>query len=110
MIFFANLGTLVVVGVGGLQILHGKLTLGGLIAFNSYLAFLLMPIMTMGFLAAMLSRAGVSALRVFELLDTAVEVHDAPDAAPLPSHRGPASSFATCTSATPAASARSFAA
>jgi ATP-binding cassette, subfamily B, multidrug efflux pump len=87
-IFFANLGTLVVVGLGGLQILHGRLTLGGLIAFNSYLGFLLMPIMTIGFLAAMLSRAGVSAQRVFELLDTVVEIQDAPDAVPLPQLQG----------------------
>jgi ATP-binding cassette subfamily B protein len=87
-IFFANLGTLVVVGLGGMQILHGKLTLGGLIAFNSYLGFLLMPIMTIGFLAAMLSRAGVSAHRVFELLDTVVEIQDAPGAVALPPIQG----------------------
>jgi ATP-binding cassette subfamily B protein len=87
-IFFANLGTLVVVGLGGLQILHGRLTLGGLIAFNSYLGFLLMPIMTIGFLAAMLSRAGVSAHRVFELLDTAIEIQDAPGAVALPPLQG----------------------
>jgi len=82
--FFANLGTLAVVGLGGVEIFHAKLTLGELIAFNSYLAFLLMPLMTLGFLAAQLSRAGASAVRVFELLDTHVEVHDAPDAKPLP--------------------------
>ncbi len=81
---FANLGTLAIVGVGGALIFRGQLTLGELIAFNSYLGFLLMPIMTMGFLAAQLSRAGVSAARVFELLDTAVEVRDAPGATTLP--------------------------
>ena len=43
-----------------------------------------MPIMTIGFLAAQISRAGASALRVFELLDAPVEVTDAPDAMPLP--------------------------
>jgi ATP-binding cassette subfamily B protein len=87
-VFFSNLGTLVVVGLGGAQILAGHLTLGGLIAFNSYLAFLLMPIMTLGFLASMLSRAGASALRVFELLDTEVEVKDAPGATALPPIEG----------------------
>jgi ATP-binding cassette subfamily B protein len=86
--FFANLGTIAVVGVGGTQIFRGQLTIGELIAFNSYLAFLLMPVMTIGFLAAQLSRAGVSALRVFELLDAPVEVGDAPDATPLPPIRG----------------------
>ncbi len=85
---FANLGTLVVVGLGGVQIFQGRLTLGGLIAFNSYLGFLLMPIMTLGFIAALLSRASVSAHRIFELLDTAVDVSDAPGARPLPPVEG----------------------
>ncbi|HEX9103952.1 MAG TPA: ABC transporter ATP-binding protein, partial [Polyangia bacterium] len=79
----ANLGTIAVVGFGGLQVFRHHLTLGELIAFNSYLGFLLMPIMTIGFLAAMISRAGASALRVFELLDAHLEVADAPDARPL---------------------------
>jgi ATP-binding cassette subfamily B protein len=82
-VLFANLGTLAVVGVGGFQILHQKLTVGGLIAFNSYLSFLLLPVMTLGFLGAMLSRAGASAARIFELLDTPVEVGDRLGATPL---------------------------
>ncbi|MBS2032743.1 MAG: ABC transporter ATP-binding protein [Deltaproteobacteria bacterium] len=85
---FANLGTLAVVGVGGTLIFRSSLTLGELIAFNSYLGLLLMPLMTIGFLAAQLSRAGASAVRVFELLDTEVELKDAPDAQPLPQLEG----------------------
>jgi ATP-binding cassette, subfamily B, multidrug efflux pump len=86
--FCANLGTIAVVGFGGVQFYHHHLTIGELIAFNSYLAFLLIPIMTIGFLAAQLTRAGASALRVFELLDAAVEVTDAPGARPLSSIEG----------------------
>ncbi|NOJ93827.1 ABC transporter ATP-binding protein [Corallococcus sp. CA049B] len=86
--FFANLGTLMVVGVGGWRIFHQELTLGELVAFNSYLAFLLMPLMTLGFFAASMSRASASAQRVFELLDTAVEVADRPGAVPLPPLQG----------------------
>src|SRR5207245_10344157 len=86
--FCVSLGTVAVVGVGGVQIFHGRLTLGELIAFNSYLGFLLMPIMTIGFLAAQISRAGASALRVFELLDAALEVADAAGAIPLPTVQG----------------------
>jgi ATP-binding cassette subfamily B protein len=41
-----------------------------------------------GFLAAMISRAGASALRVFELLDAPLEVADAANAAPLPAASG----------------------
>jgi ATP-binding cassette subfamily B protein len=86
--FFANLGTLMVVGLGGLLIFRHELTLGELLAFNSYLGFLLMPLMTLGFIAAQISRAGASALRVFELLDTQVEVADKPGAQALPPLQG----------------------
>ena len=82
--FFSNLGTLAVVGVGGALIFRRQLSLGELVAFNSYLAFLMMPLMTLGFLAAQLARAGTSAHRVFELLDTPVELTDAPGAVALP--------------------------
>jgi ATP-binding cassette subfamily B protein len=40
--------------------------------------------MTTGFIAAQMSRANASALRVFELLDTPIELADAPDAVALP--------------------------
>jgi ATP-binding cassette, subfamily B, multidrug efflux pump len=86
--FFANLGTVVVVGVGGVLIFHARLSLGELLAFNSYLGLLLLPLLSLGFLANQLARAGVSAVRVFELLDTAVEVVDRPGATALPPIEG----------------------
>src|SRR5690242_7143081 len=48
---FANIGTLVVIWIGGLQVIGGRLSIGELIAFNSYLAFLVQPLLTVGFLA-----------------------------------------------------------
>ena len=80
----SNVGTLLIVLYGGLQVIGGRLSIGELVAFNTYLGFLLFPIFTIGFLAAGISRAGASSLRVFEVLDAPLEVEDAPDAAPLP--------------------------
>ena len=80
----ANLGTLLIVLFGGLQVMGGRLSIGELVAFNTYLGFLLFPIFTIGFLAAGISRAGASSLRVFEVLDAPLEVQDAPGAVPLP--------------------------
>ncbi len=80
----ANLGTLAIVLFGGLQVIGGSLTIGELVAFNTYLGFLLFPILTIGFLAAGISRAGASSQRVFEVLDAPLEVQDAPDAVTLP--------------------------
>ncbi len=84
----ANLGTLAVVWFGGLQVIGGTLTIGELVAFNTYLTFLLMPILTIGFLSAGMARAGASAARVFEILDAPLELADRPGARPLPPIRG----------------------
>ena len=80
----ANLGTLAIILFGGLQVIGGGLTVGELVAFNTYLGFLLFPILTIGFLAAGISRAGASSQRVFEVLDAPLEVEDSPNAVPLP--------------------------
>jgi ATP-binding cassette subfamily B multidrug efflux pump len=84
----ANLGTLAVIWIGGHQVIGGTLSLGDLVAFNTYLSLLLMPIMMLGMISAQISRAGVSAARIFEILDARSEVVDRPGAAPLPSVGG----------------------
>ena len=83
-ILFGNLGTLAVVWYGGLQVLGKQLSLGELLAFNSYLGFLLQPIFTIGFLAAGLARAGSSAERIFEVMDAPLDVQDKKDAFAMP--------------------------
>ncbi len=82
--FIASLGTLAVIWVGGLQVIDGSLSLGQLVAFNTYLIFLVMPILQLGMISAMLSRATASAVRVFEVLDAQSDVTDKPDAVELP--------------------------
>jgi ATP-binding cassette subfamily B protein len=82
--FFSNLGTFAVIWIGGKQVIGGTLTIGELLAFNSYLAFLVQPLLTIGILAASVSRAAASSERVFELLDAPLEVADRPGAEPLP--------------------------
>ncbi|MDB5075840.1 MAG: Lipid export ATP-binding/permease protein MsbA, partial [Chloroflexi bacterium] len=81
---FANLGTLAVIWFGGLQVIGGSLSVGELVAFNTYLGFLLFPILTIGFQAAGISRAGASAVRVYEIIDTPIDVQERPDAVVLP--------------------------
>src|SRR6266851_5743590 len=82
--FFANLGTLVVIGFGGALVMGSSLSIGELIAFNAYLAFLLQPILTIGFLAAAISRAGDSDKRIFDVLVGTSDIQDRPGARPLP--------------------------
>jgi ATP-binding cassette subfamily B multidrug efflux pump len=85
---FANLGTVGVVWMGGLQVIREQLTLGELVAFTGYLGFLLMPMFMMGMIGAMLSRAEASAQRLFEVIDAQSEVVDKPDALPLTTSEG----------------------
>src|SRR5580704_9854530 len=74
--------------LGGWMIIHGSMTIGTLVAFMAYHMRLLTPVQTMMGLAANLASARVSLGRIFEILDTAPEITDRPDALALPSVRG----------------------
>ncbi|MGD1996138.1 MAG: ABC transporter ATP-binding protein [Anaerolineae bacterium] len=84
----ANLATLVVVWVGGLQVIGGRLTVGQLVAFNNYLLMTVFPMVMLGGILAMISQAVASATRVFEILEADSEVQEAPNARPMPTIEG----------------------
>jgi ATP-binding cassette subfamily B multidrug efflux pump len=84
----ANMGVVVVIWYGGIQVISNNLSLGELVAFNGYILFLLMPIFQMGLLGAMLSRAEASAARIFEVMDAQSEVENRPDAVQMPPLKG----------------------
>jgi len=86
--FFGSLGTFLVVWYGGNEVIGGTLSLGELVAFNSYLGFLMFPIFMLGMIMAGMTRAAASAQRVFEVLDAESEVQERPGAIPLPPIRG----------------------
>jgi ATP-binding cassette subfamily B protein len=66
--------------LGGWMIIHGAMTTGTLVAFMAYHMRLLNPVQTMMGLAANLASARVSLARIFEILDTAPEITERPDA------------------------------
>ncbi len=84
----ANLGAAAVLWAGGLQVIGQRLSLGELVAFQGYQIFLLMPIFMLGFIGTALSRAEVSAQRLFEVIDAQSEVVEKPDAIELPHVEG----------------------
>jgi len=86
--FVGNLAVVGILAFGGYQVIGKQLTLGELVAFLGYNSFLLMPIFMMGMIGAVLSRAEVSAQRIFEVLDAQVEVKNSPDAIVLPRLKG----------------------
>jgi ATP-binding cassette subfamily B multidrug efflux pump len=75
-----NVGIVVIVLFGGLSVISGRLSLGELVAFNSYLLIGMAPVLLLGNVLTMVSRAQASADRVFEVLDTrpAVKIVEAP--------------------------------
>jgi len=78
--FIANLGTLAVIWFGGAQVIGGQLNIGELVAFNSYLSYLLMPVFVLGSTLTSITQSAASAHRVFEVIDAPIDVSDKPDA------------------------------
>ena len=83
-----TLGLVIVLLVGGREVLDGRLTTGELVAFNFYILQLIFPLRMSAFLVAQASRASASAARVYEVLATAPEIVDRPGARPLPAGPG----------------------
>ena len=75
-----NVGIVAVVWFGGRDVTGGRLTLGELVAFNNYLMIGMAPLMLLGNVLTMVSRAEASAGRYWEVLDTepALKVADRP--------------------------------
>ena len=84
----ANLALLAVYWVGGLQTIAGNLSVGRLVAFSNYMLMAFFPMLMLGMIMAMISQAGASAERVFEILDAQSEVVEKPDAIELGSIQG----------------------
>jgi ATP-binding cassette subfamily B protein len=76
----SNLITVAVVGYGGAQVIERKFTIGELVAFNSYLLFILQPILLIGFAAPAIASAAASAERVYEVVDAEIEIRNRPGA------------------------------
>ena len=65
-----NLGIAAVIWFGGRDAILGRLTVGELVAFNNYLMIGMAPLLLLGNILTMVSRADASAGRLWELLDT----------------------------------------
>jgi ATP-binding cassette subfamily B protein len=77
------LSTAAVFLFGGKLVIEGKMTIGALVAFMAYHLRLLTPVQSLFGLYTNLTTARVSLRRVYELLDTPVEVEEQPKAKPL---------------------------
>jgi ATP-binding cassette subfamily B protein len=81
-------GTAVLYYVGSLHVLEGKLTLGDLLVFASYLLMLYAPLEQLTYTAWAMEGAAAGAKRCFDILDREDDVRDAPHAKALQDVRG----------------------
>ncbi|MSQ14419.1 MAG: ABC transporter ATP-binding protein [Dehalococcoidia bacterium] len=80
--------TALVVTYGGYQALTGNLAVGELVAFTLYIQRFFEPIRELTMQYTQFQRAMVGGVRIFEVLDTAIEVADKPNAVELPPIKG----------------------
>jgi ATP-binding cassette subfamily B protein len=67
--FVANLGTLIILMLGGHFVIIGSMSVGDFAAFNSYIAILIFPIFIIGFMMNIISQATASYQRISDVLE-----------------------------------------
>jgi ATP-binding cassette subfamily B multidrug efflux pump len=80
MMLALNLGVAGVIWFGGVQVTYGSIQVGQIIAFVNYLMRSLFSLMMVSMLLMRVSRAGASAERIVEVLDSEPQVQNSPQA------------------------------
>lgn len=86
--FIGTVGPLVVLWYGGREVIAGRLSLGTLVAFSSFLGYLLGPAQRMTTMNMQIQTSLASLDRVFQLLDTPSRVPEPSTPQPLPAVSG----------------------
>lgn len=81
--FLPTIGLAVVVIVGGIQTIDGKLTTGEFVQYFQYLLMLVFPLRMVGTLVGSAQRAVAAGVRMFEVLDAEPDLLPSPNARPL---------------------------
>jgi len=79
-----NVGVVIVIWAGGLQVAQGSMSVGQIVAFTNYLLTTMSPLIMMTMLANTWAAGIASAKRMNEVLDTVPQVLDQTDAQLLP--------------------------
>ncbi|MGI6316735.1 MAG: ABC transporter ATP-binding protein [Christensenellales bacterium] len=86
--FLTSMGTVIVVGLGGLLSLRGEMSVSDIVGFMMYLSLFYAPLAVLARLVEDVQMAYAGAIRVFEILDAESEITDAPDAEEIAECRG----------------------
>lgn len=82
------IGTALIYGFGGYQVIQGRITIGTIVAFGSYLGILYNALQNLSNAPVEFSTSVVSFERVFEVLDLPVEIGEKPGAINLENIQG----------------------
>jgi ATP-binding cassette subfamily B protein len=83
-----TLGTILIIWFGGLMVLNHQISLGELVAFNSYMMLMSLPAGQLSWLVNAGSEASAGFRRTLDVLDLTPEIQSAADAIQLPELRG----------------------
>jgi ATP-binding cassette subfamily B multidrug efflux pump len=86
--FLVTAGTLLILWFGGQMVLNGSLTIGELVAFNSYLLLLSAPAQQLTWQVNSAGEAAAGVQRAFAVLDTPLEIKSGPNKIILPALSG----------------------
>jgi len=78
--FFTSLGTVIVLGIGGVLITRGSLSTADIVGFFMYLSLFYQPLAVLARIVEDVQSSIAGGERVLEVLDTEPKVKDAPDA------------------------------
>jgi len=84
----SSMSVVIVIFVGGRQVMMGDISTGDLVAFTSYLGILTWPMMAIGWVVNVMQRGAASMERINRILDAEPEIEDAKDAHELGDVRG----------------------
>ena len=79
----ANLGTVIVLWLGGRETIGGTITAGDFVAFMTYLGILTWPMMALGWVVNLIQRGSASMGRINKILNTQAEIADLPSVRPI---------------------------
>ncbi|MBR6740478.1 MAG: ABC transporter ATP-binding protein [Clostridia bacterium] len=85
---FVYIASTVILAVGGIMVVKGRMTIGTLLTFVIYLNMLQMPLDTISWVSSWWARCFDSAHRVFEVIDTEPDVTEREDPVILENFRG----------------------
>ncbi len=86
--FLTVVSTLLLLWFGGQDVIAGRMSIGTIVAFNSYLVMISWPLRRLGFIVNGLARASASGERIFEIIDAKSSVVEKPNAIDLPRLQG----------------------